>query len=506
MLGLVMLSTAAETRSDPVKIARSVLADKIEGGWAGQTIGCTYGGPTEFRFQSTFIPSYQPIARSDDAPSWWYKNAPGLYDDVYMDLTFVEVLEKEGLEAPAASFAKAFANAVYPLWHANQAARYNILHGIMPPDSGRWLNNPHADDIDFQIEADFAGLMSPGLPGAAARICDRVGHIMNSGDGWYGGVYMATMLSLAFIRDDVHKIVTEALAAIPAQSAFAATIRDVVRLHDEDPRDWKKAWFEVERTWGEDVGCPEGVFTPFNIDAKINAAWVAIGLLYGDDDFGKTLEIAARCGDDSDCNPASAGGILGTMLGYSRIPVGWTRGLAMVEDKEFAYTTISLRDASELSFKHALKVVAANGGEADGTDIVIPTQPVAPVRFERNFEGHFPAERRRLETVLRDEYSFDFGGIGFALVGGIVRKGKVGSADESISVRMEIDDRTGETVDLPASDLHRRETPFWKYALPAGPHHVRLKVLKRPPGLEVSLGDLVVYRDKPPGPKADLSS
>lgn len=37
-----------------------------------------------------------------------------------------------------------------------QAARYNILHGsIMPPASGHWKNNPHADEADFQIEADF---------------------------------------------------------------------------------------------------------------------------------------------------------------------------------------------------------------------------------------------------------------------------------------------------------------------------------------------------------------
>lgn len=55
--------------------------------------------------------------------------------DVYMDLTFLEVMQKEGINAPAESFAKAFANADYKLWHANQAARYNILHGIMPPAS-----------------------------------------------------------------------------------------------------------------------------------------------------------------------------------------------------------------------------------------------------------------------------------------------------------------------------------------------------------------------------------
>jgi hypothetical protein len=83
-----------------------------------------------------------------------------------MDLTFVDVFEKKGLDAPAASFAAAFAGAKYPLWHANQMARYDILNGLFPPESGHWLKNPHADDIDFQIEADFAGLMSPGIPTA----------------------------------------------------------------------------------------------------------------------------------------------------------------------------------------------------------------------------------------------------------------------------------------------------------------------------------------------------
>jgi hypothetical protein len=116
-----------------VTISKTRLLDKIKGGWAGQAIGCTYGGPTEFRFQSTFIPDYQPIPWSRDSLRWFFENAPGLYDDIYMDLTFVEVLEKEGLDAPAGAFAERFANAGYMLWHANQMARYNILNGIAPP-------------------------------------------------------------------------------------------------------------------------------------------------------------------------------------------------------------------------------------------------------------------------------------------------------------------------------------------------------------------------------------
>ena len=132
-----------------------------------------------------------------------YEHAPGLYDDVYVDLTFVDVFEKYGMDAPADSFALAFARSEYELWHANQAGRYNILHGLMPPASGDWRNNPHSDCIDYQIESDFSGLMTPGMPNTAAEISDRVGHIMNSGDGCYGGVYVGAMYSLAFISHDI---------------------------------------------------------------------------------------------------------------------------------------------------------------------------------------------------------------------------------------------------------------------------------------------------------------
>src|SRR5512135_131543 len=77
-------------------LSLDALRDKIKGGWAGQTIGCTYGGPTEFRFQGTIIQDYERLAWSDDSIPAAFKDSPGLYDDVYMDLTFVDVFEKEG--------------------------------------------------------------------------------------------------------------------------------------------------------------------------------------------------------------------------------------------------------------------------------------------------------------------------------------------------------------------------------------------------------------------------
>ena len=211
-------------------LSKDVLFDKVKGAWAGQTIGCTYGGPTEFQYLSTMVPDSIVIPWGAGEIKKWYNGGGGLYDDIYVDLTFVETFERCGLNAPADSFAAAFLAKEYPLCHANQMARYNLLQGLTPPSSGYWKNNPHANCLDFQIEADFAGIMSPGMVNSATEICDRVGHIMAYGDGWYGGVYVAAMYSLAYVSDDIEYIVVEALKSVPQGSRFHECMSDVIKL------------------------------------------------------------------------------------------------------------------------------------------------------------------------------------------------------------------------------------------------------------------------------------
>ncbi|MFM9910865.1 MAG: ADP-ribosylglycohydrolase family protein, partial [Chitinophagaceae bacterium] len=397
-----------------VTISKQQLKNKIMGGWAGQTIGVTFGGPYEFRFQGTFIGDYQPLKWYEGYLKHTMINNPGLYDDLYMDLTFVDVFEKYGLDAPVDSFANSFANAGYMLWHANQAARYNILQGIKAPASGEWKNNPHADCIDYQIEADFAGLMSPGMPNTASAISDKIGHIMNYGDGWYGGIYIGAMYALSFTSSNVEEIVRQALKTIPVQSEFYQCINEVINNYKKYPLNWKQTWLEVQEKWANDIGCPDGVFAPFNIDAKVNAAYVVIGLLYGKGDFTKTMEITTRCGQDADCNPSSAGGILGTILGYDKIPAYWKMGLKEAETIDFKYTTMSLEDVYAIGFKHAVEVVKRNGGIIEGESISIKTQMPVPVRFEKSFVGFYPVEKIPVRwSDNKDLISFDIEGTGF---------------------------------------------------------------------------------------------
>jgi hypothetical protein len=307
------------------------------------------------------------------------------------------------------------------------------------------------------------------------------------------------MYALSFYSDDIPFIVSEALKAIPGQSQFYQCIDDVIGWYYEFPDDWKRTWFEAEKKWSSDIGCPDGVFKPFNIDAKINAAYIVIGMLYGEGDFGKTVDISTRCGQDSDCNPASAGGILGAILGYDAIPDYWKQGLDQVEDMDFKYTTISLNDTYDMSYRHALEMIRRNGGEElDDAVRIIADEPV-PVQFEKAFEGHFPVKRiqvpwgsNRLLAEGPTEYSFTFEGTGFAVTGGAWKLPDI-EEDLDLEVEIYIDGELDEEVIMPTRYQVRRNDVAWKYNLENGPHDVRI-VWKNPSDKhKIDVNEVIVY-------------
>jgi hypothetical protein len=499
--------TTKKAADEFIVIPKEVLSDKIKGAWAAQTIGVTYGGPTEFRYNKRIIPDSITLQWSDTSMYHWMTRIPGLYDDIYMDLTFVEVMDKEGVDAPAASHAQAYANAKYWLWHANQQGRYNILHGMTPPESGHWLNNPHADDIDFQIEADFAGIMNPGMPNSAITVCDRIGHIMNSGDGYYGGVLMAAMYSYAFYMSDIQAIIDSALLHIPAESKFHQCIADVVKWHEENPTDWKKNWQLFEEKWGMDIGCPDGAHADFNIDANINAAYVVLGLLYGGGDLGKTIEISTRAGQDSDCNPASSGAIIGTILGYEAIPEYWSKGLAQVEDMDFQFTNTSLNEVYDISYRQALEMITKNGGEVGETEVKIKKQPVVVAPLEQNWVGYKLSEPvaigKKISSKDNQEFEVAFSGIGVVLKGGVGNSDAEDNyaliSDEEtlngykLNVEFYLDGELSKTMDLPLYFIERAHELYFKYELPDGDHTLKLKILNPHEKVFLRLDKLIVY-------------
>lgn len=511
---LIILPVTATELAMPT----SVLMNKIKGGWAGQTIGVVFGAPYEFKFTGSYVQDYQPVAWGDGYVKYWWNKKPGLFDDIYNDCTFVEAFSQLGIDCSQEQIAKRFAFADYHLAHANQAGRYNIRHGIMPPESGYWKNNPHADDLDFQIEADFIGLMTPAMLPEAQRVATKVGHIMNSGDGFYGGAFVAAMYSAAFYENTPETIVKTALATIPTGSKFYQCISDVVAFHTLHPDNWKDCWYMLQEKWNCDVGCPKGVFLNFNIDAKLNSAFVVLALLYGNGDYSKSLEIAARSGQDTDCNASTVGGVLGVLFGYDNIPAFWLNPLKEIENLDFFGTDMSLAKSYEMSYELSKQYIKCNGGKVNVKSVQIPIVPASVLPLEQNFENTYPLFRDRKDCFMTDKYDFDFDGNGFVIWGNIcctshvtldyierVSTRHIGSEvfglaepnDQYVAkVEVWIDGKLDQTVDMPMKNANRRVEPAWKYVLPEGRHHVELKWLNRENEYVIRINDIMYYSSK----------
>jgi len=508
-LGLAYMSAS----SSSVRISLADLRDKIAGGWAGQMIGVSFGAPTEFRFRGEIIPE-------DKLPLWSPERVSNSLnqDDMYVEMTFAKVLDVKGLDATTEDFGAMFRDSQYALWHANLAARRALRRGVPAGLSGTPRYNVHANDIDFQIEADFIGMMTPGLPQAATDMAWRVGRVMNYGDGIYGGIFVSCMYAAAFFEKDPRRIVQAGLACLPPASPYAKLISDVLAWSKQTPEDWTAVWRRVEEKWNRREPCPAGALLPFNIDAKINGAYVAIGLLYGKGDIGQTIRISTRCGQDSDCNPSTAAGIIGVALGYQKIPEDWKAGIPAIAAEKFRYTDFSFNTIVESTLKRAIAMVTRHGGRTEGETLLVRTQAPKPTKLEVWDDYGSPAERigvqdprwswkgawrtvpvrgrrsleRRITADKGAEAAVSFRGTGAIVVGPLLPSG--GRAE------VYLDGRLQATVDVYSDEEQpKQDEGLWHiFGLNSAEHTLRIVVRGEPQpgskGAEVAIDDLIVFR------------
>ncbi len=383
------------------RISVDAYLDKMKAGWVGQMAGVGWGAPTEFRYKGVIVPD-------SDVPQW----SPRLVnqfqqDDLYVEMTFLRTLELYGLDVSIRQAGIDFANSGYPLWHANLAGRENLRSGIAPPDSGHPQFNKHADDIDYQIEADFSGLIAPGMPNMAIQLGEKFGRLMNYGDGLYGGQFIGGMYAEAFFEGDVVKVVEAGLRCIPESSQYHECIADVLRWYRDYPDDWTKTWQLVDEKYHVNAdyrrfSCsgPEG---EFNIDAKINGAYVVMGLLYGQGDPDKTIIIALRCGQDSDCNPSNAAGILFTTIGFANLPEKFK--IALDPLTKFSHTPYDFPTLVGACYELTREAVVNGGGRVETDEegneyFVIPRRSPRPSVLEQCWEPGRPDEGRFSEAEM----------------------------------------------------------------------------------------------------------
>lgn len=380
-LGLATLiftqTAAAETETTYRRLSLKEYRDKMKSGWIGQMAGVTWGAPTEFKFNDKIIPT-------EKVPVWKPAmiNECFSQDDLYVEMTFLRTLEQYGLSVSIRQAGIDFANSRYPLWCANRAGRSNLRRGIAPPDSSHPKFNPRSNDIDYQIEADFSGLIAPGLPQVAIDMGEKFGRLMNYGDGMYAGQFIGAMYAAAFFENDPVKIAETALEAIPSECQYAEMVRDMIAWYRADPNDWEKTWQLCQKKYRENPEYQKA--SNGNIDCKINGAYVLMGLLFGQRDPDRTIVIAMRGGMDSDCNPSSAGGVLFTTFGFPKVPERFVKELN--RETKWDHTAYSFPKLVEVSEKLAREIVIKYGGRIESPNgeeyFVLPVRKPRPSKAE----------------------------------------------------------------------------------------------------------------------------
>ena len=422
-VALMLLFYADKKSTTPaVEISKTELADKIKGGWAGQIIGCKYGGPTEFKYNGRIIPDNVKIA--------WDENNPiakgefnGLYDDVYIDITFLDLYRRFGMNIDFHEFYRSLGTSSYMLWCGNLETRCAFIDNYHNDSPTSWAINPHANSIDFQIEADFAGLASPALPVAAVHLYCKAGKVIGGGEGYYCGCFVGAMYSNAFASKKPIEIVEKSLPILPTQSQTYAIVSELIELYKKNPTDWKIAWKHIDQKYYKPtnyyISSDKILYSPFNL------AYVVIGLLYGESDFEKTMDIATRCGLDSDCNPSTACGILSAMNGYNKIPEKYRRPLEKSLDVKFEGTDYTPTRLYDESLKQAEITLQKYGAVDTGNSYRIPIIAVEQLKFEAPIPVGLKVKKNLSGEVSKSQREFviEYEGDGIALfLGDKIRK------------------------------------------------------------------------------------
>jgi hypothetical protein len=195
-------------------------------------------------------------------------------------------------------------------------AYLRLKQGIPAPGSGSIALNGKivAEQIGAQIFIDGWGMVCPGDPEEAASLASRAASVSHDGEAVYAAQVVASMEAQAFVEPDLQVLLDVATRLIPRDSVIYRLIADLREWRFSDP-DWRKARELLESRYGYDR-------YPGNCHIVPNHGLVILGLLYGDNDFQKSLMIVNTCGWDTDCNSGNVGCLLGIKNGLPGIDCG----------------------------------------------------------------------------------------------------------------------------------------------------------------------------------------
>ena len=271
--------------------------DKVHGCWYGKCLGGAAGAPIEGIKKLNDIKDFTEIF-NPDLPN----------DDLDLQLLWLDVLEKKGTIITSCDLADAW---MEKCWYPFSEYGYflkNYMRGVLPPYSGILNNSFFKEGMGCPIRSEIWGIISAGNPALATEYAYLDATLDHADNSVYAEQFLAAVEAEAFFEENLQILIEKGRSYIPKDCKLNQAFETVIRGHDQG-----MSWEKARKMILEHFSHPD--FT----NVVQNLAFVLIALLYGEGDMRKTVNIALRCGYDTDCTCASAASIIGIIRGYEAL-------------------------------------------------------------------------------------------------------------------------------------------------------------------------------------------
>jgi ADP-ribosylglycohydrolase len=315
------------------KLDTETYREKLQGAMLSRFAGCTLGAIVEFWSVDQMEKWAAYIGDQFPPVDYWSKittphtlryeksacqeytrdglNGVPVDDDIVYTLLGLLISEDYGINFTTEDVGKAWLKYLPYACTAEHIALNNLKKGISPLDTAD-IDNPYCQWIGADIRSDPWAYMAPGNPEKAAELAYRDAYISHRRNGIYGEMFFSAAQAAAFAVDNPIDALRIGLTEIPKECMLYKDIQWALEK-GKNIKNYKEARAAVdERFSGMSAA-----------HTNLNACLTVFGLMIGGKDVTKVISETVAMGLDNDCTAATAGSIVGAIVGKSGVPLHW---------------------------------------------------------------------------------------------------------------------------------------------------------------------------------------
>lgn len=324
------------------KIDIDTYRDKLEGAFLARMAGCILGAPVEaYSVEhmekwakytgSTFPPTdywnmikypYDLRYEKSDYISYTKRGMDKVPvdDDISYTLLGLLIAEDYGVNFTTKDVGEAWVKYLPYACTAEEIALRNLQNGVKAEKAAE-IDNPYCQWIGADIRSDPFAYIAPAYPEKAASMAYQDAYVSHRRNGIYGEMFFAAAQSAAFAVNSPVEALEIGLSEIPSNCSLAKDIRWALE-EGKNVKNYKEARELVEKRF-------EGMSY---LHTNNNACLTVFGLMIGGTDMTKVISETVAMGMDNDCTAATAGSIVGAIVGKKGIPEHWYNGFNNIVD------------------------------------------------------------------------------------------------------------------------------------------------------------------------------